>query len=422
MNTYNSFFETTSRNASDIVKYLNLYFGLNISDEDHVFTADEIFMILRDKMKIESFGKCLADYICGKHENINISPENTDALTEYCISRIKSAGLVNSKSIFDTEKPVITSKLLKKQVRNWLGNVSPSRENVFILAFALGMTAEELCGFLTKALRDKNVNYKSCPEVISFYCIKNGYDYAYALTLLEAAKRESKELPARSAANNILTENYRSFFDKIFSDEKLIEYSAALICEAHDPASSLSAEICFKKLLEQLSACAVLDKKIAVETETGVRISSANSVSFGTTERYIYYYTPEKTIPGHYKTESYALYSNGNITGKKENHFKHCKWFFSTLLRRSDLQKMYSNQKRITRDTIITLAFFCVCENNPSCGTYEYIADINEYLNFCRFEQINFSYPYDLFIFMCLQTDDPIASFRMIWNMSWVKQ
>lgn len=422
MNTYNSFFETTSRNTSDIVKYLNLYFKLNISDEDHIFTADEIFMILRDKMTIGSFGKYLADYICEKPENINISHEDTEALTEYCIGRIKAAGLVNSKSIFDTEKPVITSKLLKKQVKNWLGSVSPSRENVFMLAFALGMNPDELCGFLTKVLRDKNINYKSCPEVIAFYCIKNGYDYAYALTLLTAAENESEKLTERSHSNNILTENYQSFFDKISSDERLIEYTAGLICEAHDPSLSLSAEICFKKLLEQLSACAVLDKKIAVETETGVKISSANAVSFGTTERYIYYYTPEKTCLGHYKTESYALYSNGNITGKSRNYFKNCKWFFSTLLRRSDLQKMYNNQKKITRDTIITLAFFCICENNPYCGTYEYIADINEYLNFCRFEQINFSYPYDLFIFMCLQTDDPIASFRMIWNMSWIKQ
>lgn len=84
-------------------------------------------------------------------------------------------------------------------------------------------------------------------------------------------------------------------------------------------------------------------------------------------------------------------------------------------------EKMYDGQKKISRDTIITLAFFAACEESPYSDTYEYIADINDYLNFCRYEQMNFSYPYDLFIFMCLQTDDPLSSFRSIWSRSWIK-
>lgn len=419
MDTYTTNFHESSHNSYDIVKYLKLYFNISNYDDDHLFTTDEIFDILSHKIDNAPFGKFLAEYICKRSGN-SISAENIDAQRAFLISTFKQKELIGKPSLFNTDKTAITGELLNKQSRNWLGNVCPSRESIFLLAFALDMDCDDLTAFLTKGIHDKNINYKSPAEICTYYCLKNGLDYDCALRFICKAKTLSANIVKRSPAN-ILTESYRKLFDTITDADKLTEHCAQLISENNDPSHSICAKECYKRLLSYISQSAVLDKRISVEAETGIKISSSDMIAFGTIERYIYYYIPVKTISGHYRTDSLAAYENGNILGKQNNYMKDQKWFFSTLLRRSDLKKMYDGQKKISRDTIITLAFFAACEESPYSDTYEYIADINDYLNFCRYEQMNFSYPYDLFIFMCLQTDDPLSSFRSIWSRSWIK-
>lgn len=417
MNNYSTNFGSSGRNSSDIVKYLRLYFGVENYSDDHIFTSNEIFSLLKNNMCKKSFGSFLTKLIASKNDLVR--SDDTAEAAAYCADMFRKKRLIGAESLFDPEKTAMTSELLRKQMKNWFGNVVPSRENIFLLAFALDFDCTELSNTLTKGICDKNVNYKNAAEVTAFYCIKNHMDYFYALELIKKARQKAS--PKCKADSNVRTDAYKAVFDRLTDDESLVSHAARLISEAHDPTASVSAKQCYDRLLKKISASAIMDKRITVENETGIYITHSESISFGTAERFIYYYTPIKNGSGHYKTDTYAVYGNGNIKGKQDNLMKDSKWFFSTLLRRSDLKKMYEGQKRITRDTIITMAFFCVCEENPSYGTYEYISDINDHLNYCRFEQLNFSYPYDLFIFMCLQTEDPIAGFRTIWNMSWIK-
>lgn len=417
MDTYTTSFHEASHNMHDIVKYLRLYFNINNYSDDHPFTTDEIFDILCYKLDKTSFAEFLTDFLNSKQ---NITFDNTEAQRTFLISSFKQKKLIGKPSLFNMDKTAITGELLNKQTKNWLGGVCPSRENIFLLAFALDMNCDELTAFLTKGIHDKNINYKNPSEICAYYCLKNGLDYDTALSFIVKAMELANKNAYRSPTN-VLTESYRGLFDMISDDSRLTEHCARLISENNSPSQSTCSSTCFHRLLEHISQSAMLDKCISVEAETGIKISLSNTVSFGTIERYLYYYIPTKTVPGHYRTDSLAIYENGNILGKQNNYMKGQKWFFSTLLRRSDLKKMYDGQKKISRDTIITLAFFVVCEESPYSDTYEYIADINDYLNFCRYEQMNFSYPYDLFIFMCLQTDDPLSSFRSIWRRSWIK-
>lgn len=415
-------YKTISRNTADIQKYLKCYFNYDFPMDCTVTTA-EIFDILKDHMTPFNFGKYLSDYLCRKSEGLSLfSPDGTldrNEMIKFCIAAFKENGLTGKINLFSKDKNTLTAELLRKQVRNWFEDVTPSRESVFLLAFALKMSCDELSAFLTQGIREKELNYKNPAEVAAYACLKNGQDYAYLEKILNLAEEYVPDKPSKNRP--VFTYEYQSLFDSISTGDKLIKFIAELIAQNSNPKFSVCIKTCYDDLLDKINSNAIMDKKLAVSAETGVTVKPSEDLSFGTIERYIYYYIPVKTDDGHYRTDTYALYNNGNILGKQNNLLKNSKWFFSTLLRRSDLKKMYDGEKPISRDTILTLAFLNVCEENPSFDTYEYIAEINDYLNFCRYEQINFSYPYDLFIFMCLQTDDPLASFRKVWEMSWIK-
>lgn len=417
MTTVSDNYRTVSRNTDDVAKYLKCYFGHDLSDDCRSLTAEKIFSILKDFLYESAFEKYLTSYILEKKSAELFENESP---ADYCARKFRSSGLIGQQSIFCREKIAMTEPLLKKQLKNWFGGVTPSRESVFLLAFALEMTGSELSDILIKGIRDKGINYKDPAETAAAYCMDNGLKYSDALRLLE--KAEGTVPDKVTVRRDFFTGAYKAVYESLSSEEDVIGYLAELIAQKNDPKFSLSVKECFNALLEKLSHNAQLDKKISVGYETGVNIAPSENISFGTVERYIYSYIPLKSGNGHYRTEPFALYDNGNITGKSKNIFKESKWFFSTLLRRSDLQKMYSGEKAISRDTIITLAFFIICEENPSYNEYEYISEINDHLSFCRYEQLNFSYPYDLFIFICLQTDDPPATFRKIWSMSWIKE
>lgn len=417
MENYSTNYGIVIKNTEDISEYLNCYFNYKIESDKTEFTAKEIFDIISNHITKNSFGKYLLNYIIEKEPDFN--NQDMERIIKNCSEKFRKNGLINCTNIFDEQKVTITEEFLRKQLRNWFGSVTPSRENIFLLAFALEMNCDELSNFLTKGLGDKNINYKNPAEIAAYSSLKMKKDYAYALWLINEAEKTAPE--KNLIKKNILTESYRSAYEKIRSENELTEYIAKLISEKNDPKTSVSISECYKNLIKKISEHAILDKKVAVANETGIKITPKKSISFGTIERYIYYYVPVKAGNGHYKTDSFAPYENGNIVGKKNNIMKEQKWFFSTILRRSDMKKMYLSEKPISRDTILTLAFFTVCEENPNYSVYEYISDINDYLNFCRFERINFAYPYDLFIFMCLKTDDPLACFRKIWEMSWIK-
>lgn len=415
-------FKTVSKNREDVQKYLKCYFDYEFP-EDCSLTAEEIFGIMKNHLSQFSFSKYISDFILKKFsaeivvDSSGIPEINT--MISFCIEAFKRKGIVNRRNIFSKDKKIITNELLRKQVKNWFGGVTPARESIFLLAFALEMSCEELSEFLTNGIHDKGLNYKNPAEVAAFACLGKNKDYIYAEEILEAAmecaglKKESSKL--------VFTSEYESLYEKIITEEKLIDFIAKLIAESNNPKFSVCIKTCYDELIEKIYENAAVDKMISVSNETGIEVNSSEKLSFGTVERYIYYYIPVKTDKGYYRTDTYAPYNNGNIAGKQNNLLKNSKWFFSTLLRRSDLKKMYESEKIISRDVILTLAFLVICEESPGYDTYEYIMEINDYLYFCRFEQINFSYPYDLFIFMCLQTDDPLSSFRKIWKYSWAR-
>lgn len=398
-------FQTVSYNIQDVTCYLKKYYNYvpdNFSVQN-ITTAD-IYKFAETLIRKKDFADLLKDHLI-KTGRVTGSSDDNKPFISYCMDAFGSSGIIDAPSLFDTHN-ILSRDVLKKQLKGWFSGVTPSRESIFKLAFALKFSCEELEYFLKAGICDKNVNFKSPAEVAAYSSLKAGKDHAYALSILHKAA-EINKAPDKTKVY-VLTEKFEEIYKKIRSEDDLILYLSEIISYENDPNFSLCIKDCYDDLINDIYEKAELDRQLYYYDE----IKNDNGISFSTIEKYIY---------GFMDDDTYALYKNGNIAGKKDNKLGDLKWFFSTLLRRSDLEKMYNGNKKISRDTILTLAFFIVCEEKPDSDAFDLISEINEYLNFSRFETFNFSFPYDMLLFMCLQTDDPIMNYRKIWKMSWGK-
>ncbi|MBR4882198.1 MAG: hypothetical protein IKU19_09695, partial [Clostridia bacterium] len=66
-----------------------------------------------------------------------------------------------------------TTAKLSALSKNWLTQQTVKRNVVFLLGFGLNMSVEDVNLFLTKALREPEINPKNPFEVICWYCFKN---------------------------------------------------------------------------------------------------------------------------------------------------------------------------------------------------------------------------------------------------------
>ena len=132
--------------------------------------AEVIYMSLQSKLKLISFGDYLRRYIylkAGLTEPFNEVP-----VREYQLI-IKSAFEDNHTPASFTPTTAKLSALSK----NWLTQQTVKRNVVFLLGFGLNMSVEDVNVFLTKALREPEINPKDPFEVICWYCYKNKYSY-----------------------------------------------------------------------------------------------------------------------------------------------------------------------------------------------------------------------------------------------------
>ena len=147
----------------------SLYDGVDdtrFKDQD----ARVIYNTLRQRLKCISFGEYLQRYIYLKAELEQ--PFFQVPLKEY--------QLIIRTSFSDRHTPPSfgpTTAKLSALSKNWLTRQTVKRNVVFLLGFGLDMSVEDVNLFLTKGLREAEINPKNPFEVICWYCYKNHYNY-----------------------------------------------------------------------------------------------------------------------------------------------------------------------------------------------------------------------------------------------------
>lgn len=127
--------------------------------------------------------------------------------------------LVNA---FQEESPQLSSDAVSKKVRNWLSgrNMPTSREDVFIIAFALELT-ETQTSFLLGQCSDYGIHYRNGRELVYAWFLRMGLSYAEAKEFYDSLPPipENTLLPDRTKSH--LTREIHADFMRVHSREDL---------------------------------------------------------------------------------------------------------------------------------------------------------------------------------------------------------
>ena len=213
----------------------------DVVDDSHFHDRDAqlIYTTLKHRMKLISFGDYLKRYIYLKAE-----------LTEpFADIPLKEYQLIIRSAFSDNHTPPSfkpTTAKLSALSKNWLTQQTVKRQVVFLLGFGLNMSADDVNLFLTKALREPEINPKNPFEVICWYCYKKHFNYLKFEKLWE----DYNEMPVNAidsvSADGEQTIGVRNSMYDIRDDRMLMAHLSKLKAGKNISVMSATAKACFR--------------------------------------------------------------------------------------------------------------------------------------------------------------------------------
>jgi hypothetical protein len=304
-----------------------------------------------------------------------------------------------------------TSAKIGALAKNWLSQASVNRSIVFLLGFGLNMCAEDVSDFLTKALRERDFNFKDPEEIIYWYCFSNGYKYRKMLTLKQ--QYEMLEPAPYISVNGNKTIGARNIVREINDDDMLLHYLAGI--KDNIPATSLSttswqwfSEL-YQKCKSLIAGFYNADEQERQEINTADKgshkIWSSEDINEGDVEKILCCGTPVNV--------------SGNL--EKMSASKLSKYFTNKRFSRQHIAALLTKSAAVDRFDLITLNFFLFSQEYEGDNKNRYIAfadSTNEILNDCMMGELYVANPYECFLLMCILSDCPLATYADVWEMS----
>ena len=391
---------------------------------------DFIYETLMNKIRIVPFGDYLKRYIYEK-------AQMRESFPSVPLSTYRQ---IICNEFADRQTPASfepTSSRIGSLAKNWLEQKTVSRNVVLLLGFGLGMPAEDVNGFLTKALKEQGLNAKDPFEVICWYCYTNGFGYPkFELLWGKYKTREKKQVPMGplektsefrqkllSIKNEDLLWQYldnlpiqtgtfrqsvmcREQFDRLYA--KTCEWAADVLNEMDEWDAAVNAERLQDKLghTDRYYDC---EKReiLAGQKERKNRIT-AGDITPADVERVILASVPKD--------------KNGNLMSMKISTLNAV--FAGARLSRQHIGEILAGRALITRNDLLTLSFFSfgnrMDDYDSRLERYSaFIESTNTMLKRCDMEEIYLVNPYEVFIVMCMLSDDPVGTFSDVWERSY---
>lgn len=381
---------------TDFTQYMweNLYDVVDcssFSDQD----AELIYKSLESRLRFISFGDYLKRYI---YRQAGLS----EAFNEVALSEYQE---IIMDSFSDTGTPAsFESKTLKisAAAKKWLTQQTVKRKVVFLLGFGLCMSVKDVNDFLTKALREQQINVKDPFEVICWYCFKHGYGYPKFKKLWEIYQ----ETPAGSVNLELmygdLTIGARNTLYNINSDIALMSFLSDLKTLDNVSKQSATCKMYFDQLLTR-------SKEVALafyddDTKTAEEISEADL------EHII-----SATIPKD---------KHGNLTPSKKSKLHD--QFDGKRFSRQHINEVMAGKSEVTRFDLITLNFFIYSQTLDAYTSINkryasFVESTNLMLEKCGLGQLYITNPYECFVLMCILSEDPLCTYADVWEMSYIE-
>ncbi len=394
--------------------------------------AEIIYKSLKHKLKFISFGDYLKRYIYQKAELTE--PFSEVPLKEYQLI-IKSAFSDNCTPASFTPTTAKLSALSK----NWLTQQTVKRNVVFLLGFGLNMSVDDVNIFLTKALRESEINPKNPFEVICWYCYKNKYNYLKFQKLWDIYNNSHATHQKNTFKYDEGTIGIRNTMFALRDDNALLEYVLTLKSSGnmsrigvtakkhfdslYDEARTLVAEI-YNRLedIEHTEAFFEYQDKI---------ISSERLYDYEKLEKINRFRSEKRLFTKDDITESDIEHiicaaiptdRHGNLTPSKASKLN--EQFAGKRFSRQRIAEILANNTEVTRFDLITLNFFVFSQKTEAYANIkqrytEFLTTTNQILNECFMGSLYIQNPYECFVLMCILSLDPLGTYADVWELSY---
>ena len=366
--------------------------------------ADLIYSALNKRMKYIPFGEYLKRYIyrqAGLEEPFEEVP-----LKEYQ-QIIKWAFSDNNTP--ESFEP--TTSRLNALSKKWLTQQTVRRKVVFLLGFGLGMSVEDVNEFLTKGLREQEINAKNPFEVICWYCYKNGYGYPTFERLWQAYNETPPNSSDAKPLYSDLTIGARNTMNAINSDEALIMFVSKLKTDNNCPRHSVTARKCFDELYtraREIVADIYNNDEAEKQRKGQQKVYTIDDITESDLEHII-----SSAIP---------IDRHGNLTPGKASKLN--AQFAGKRFNRQHISEVLAGNAEVTRFDLITLNFFIYSQTldeypNVKARYSSFVESTNKILKRCFLGELYISNPYECFVLMCILSEHPLGTYADVWEMSY---
>lgn len=386
--------------------------GLNFTVDDktvfdktvnHEFFGDNdaelIFEALKSGLVKRSFGDYLKRYICRRAE---LEGDWRDIpLNVYRRIIMESFGDNSTPASFAP-----TTAKLSALTKNWLTQDTVKRKVVFLLAFGLGMSEEDVSYFLIKVLRERDINPKDPFELICWYCIRNRLGYPKCAQLLEQFESLKPDEMLREDIFGERTVSIRNLYSHINDDDSLMAQLSKMKSADNQSLFSVTARDYFDKLYSEAKKVIADIYNSDWSNEKG-KAYTAEDITAGDVERMLCSIVPRD--------------KNGNLT--KLSLSEHTAGFSDRRFSRQHISEILNGNCDIDRFDLITLEFFIYSQKldeypDPKQRFLKFTDSINAILNECSMGELIISNTYECFVMMCMLSDDPLCTYSDVWEMS----
>lgn len=403
--------------------------------DDTVFLEQDAMVIynsLKHRLKFISFGDYLKRYIylkAGLEESFADVP-----LKEYQLI-IKSAFSDNHTPPSFTPTTAKLSALSK----NWLTQQTVKRNVVFLLGFGLNMSVDDVNLFLTKALREPEINPKNPFEVICWYCYKNKYNYLKFEKLWELYN----STPANTLGTGLIysehTIGVRNSMYSVCDEATLITHLSKLKTSDNLSRISITAKECFDRLYDEArDLIATLYNQTEDEQHIDALFEYRDQLSRSDRlydcekiERMKRFRDEKRSFTREDITESDIEHiicaaipkdRHGNLTPSKASKLN--EQFAGKRFSRQRIGEILSGNAEITRFDLITLNFFVFSQKisvypEAKQRYTQFLESTNIILEKCFMGSLYIQNPYECFVLMCILSLDPLGTYADVWELSY---
>lgn len=361
--------------------------------------AELIYEALKSGLVKRSFGDYLKRYICRRAElegNWRDIPLNV-----YRQIIIESFADNSTPASFTP-----TTAKLSALTKNWLTQDTVKRKVVFLLAFGLGMSDEDVSYFLMKVLRERDINPKDPFELICWYCIRNRLGYPKCAQLLEQFESLKPDEMLREDIFGERTVSIRHLYSGINDDAALMAQLSKMKSADNLSMFSVTARYYFDKLYAEAKTIIAESYSNYWNNDKG-KTYTAEDITAGDIERMLCSSVPRD--------------KNGNLT--KLSLSEHIAGFSDRRFSRQHIFEILNGNCDVDRFDLITLEFLIYSQKldeypDPKQRFIKFTDSINAILSECSMGELIISNTYECFVMMCMLTEDPLITYSDVWAMS----